>query len=146
MTTQQEHINRILTACDRIKSGEFSQCRGELKINNCYCILGCFTQIFLDKHPDDVGVHFGWNKYGDFWWIDPETQVKSISRYELPLPVAEWYGFDIGLVIVNIDHPNIPGETIELSVMDMNDAQTDYHRSLEQLASLIEQVYRPMLT
>jgi hypothetical protein len=81
MTSEQK--DRVALLCEALWSGEYKQGRTFLRTGDEYCCMGVACDVMRR-----VTGRGEWRR-GDYFEIDA-----SINESVLPLPVADWYGFD----------------------------------------------------
>jgi hypothetical protein len=107
---------------DALRSGEYKQGRGQLRVNDCYCILGVVTDIYAKEHGEE--------------WTECPVLFGTVKNYRimggnfgfLPWQVAVWAGFE-SLTGPEVDSPK---------GMRTLSALNDMGYTFEQLAEAIE--------
>lgn len=102
-----------------LRSGEYEQCRDQLRDGNRFCCLGVACDVAIKK---------GW--VSDDKWIG-DTYVEDIlwdEDMELPPPVIAAYGLDSS-------DPRLPGGKTLISLNDED------HLSFPEIADAIEKAY-----
>ncbi len=101
---------------EALRSGQYKQGSGGLKINNCYCCLGVLCELHRQDFP------------GEKWQRDYENSSRFgyILRHAVNYPVEEisaWAGLSLSISVYDL-------------LADVNDSGADF----PTIASLIEEM------
>lgn len=120
--------DRIRLLIDALRSGDFTQASGRLRVDDSYCCLGVACEVYKETTGD--------GEWCDNSGDDDSEFVPSTGQSDdltLPETVQEWFGFVTagGAFEVQDRYGN------ELALTDLNDAGFTF----EQIADVIE--YEP---
>ena len=101
---------------DALRSGEYSQCQGQLTDGNNYCCLGVLCEILNKTNPD----------------IITKSDISyNHCTFTLPNAVVEFVG-------LSSSNPSIKYQTEDRSLSSLNDR---YKLTFNQIADLIEESF-----
>jgi hypothetical protein len=110
-----------------LRSGEYKQGQGKLRIENHYCCLS----VLCDLHR--IVTEEGQWMFDGHYYYTPDS-AKNGNAYSLTSAVKLWIGIGINDTL-RVPHKGPTGHELPIHLSDLND---EYDLSFSQLADIIE--------